>query len=147
MAYKNMRKSKKEIISIALAFILVIASIFTMIVKKELDIKLLILTVIMLIINAGEILIAKQGDNSKEYESEEVSKRKRDNTINSIVNEKVLNILFIILTAAIIAGMIAFKITENLYIVAMLLPLLVLFALYLPVCSLVYWYCWRKYKE
>ena len=147
MVYKNMRKSKKEIISIALAFILVIASIVTMIVKKELDIKLLILTVIMLIINAGEILIAKQGDNSKEYESEEVSKRKRDNIINSIVNEKVLNILFIILTAAIIAGMIAFKITENLYIVAMLVPLLVLFALYLPVYSLVYWYYWRKYKE
>ncbi len=142
-----MRKSKKEIISIVLAFILVIASIVTMIVKKELDIKLLILTVIMLIINAGEILIAKQGDNSKEYESEEVSKRKRDNIINSIVNEKVLNILFIILTAAIIAGMIAFKITENLYIVAMLVPLLVLFALYLPVYSLVYWYYWRKYKE
>ena len=140
-------KNKKEIISIALAFILVIASIVTMIVKKELDIKLLILTVIMLIINVGEILIAKQDDNSKEYESEEESKRKRDNIINSIVNEKVLNILFIILTAAIIAGMIAFKITENLYIVAMLLPLLVLFALYLPVCSLVYWYCWRKYKE
>ena len=142
-----MRKSKKEIISIALAFILVIASIVTMIVKKELDIKLLILTVIMLIITAGEILIAKQGDNSKEYESEEESKRKRDNIINSIVNEKVLNILFIILTAAIITGMIAFKITENLYIVAMLVPLLVLFALYLPVYSLVYWYYWRKYKE
>lgn len=142
-----MRKSKKEVISIALAFILVIASIVTMIVKKELDIKLLILTVIMLIINAGEILIAKQGDNSKEYESEEESKRKRDNIINSIVNEKVLNILFIILTAAIIAGMIAFKITKNLYIVAMLVPLLVLFALYLPVYSLVYWYYWRKYKE
>lgn len=142
-----MRKSKKEIISIALAFILVIASIVTMIVKKELDIKLLILTAIMLIINAGEILIAKQGDNSKEYEIEEESKRKRDNIINSIVNEKVLNILFIILTAAIIAGMIAFKITENLYIVAMLVPLLVLFALYLPVYSLVYWYYWRKYKE
>lgn len=147
MAYKNMRKSKKEIISIALAFILVIASIVTMIVKKELDIKLLILTVIMLIITAGEILIAKQGDNSKEYESEEESKRKRDNIINSIVNEKVLNILFIIVTAAIITGMIAFKITENLYIVAMLVPLLVLFALYLPVYSLVYWYYWRKYKE
>ena len=142
-----MRKSKKEIISIALAFFLVIASIVTMIVKKELDIKLLILTVIMLIINAGEILIAKQGDNSKEYESEEESKRKRDNIINSIVNEKVLNILFIIVTAAIITGMIAFKITENLYIVAMLVPLLVLFALYLPVYSLVYWYYWRKYKE
>lgn len=142
-----MRKSKKEIISIVLAFFLVIASIVTMIVKKELDIKLLILTVIMLIINVGEILIAKQGDNSKEYESEEESKRKRDNIINSIVNEKVLNILFIILTAAIIAGMIAFKITENLYIVAMLVPLLVLFALYLPVYSLVYWYYWRKYKE
>lgn len=142
-----MRKSKKEIISIALAFILVIASIVTMIVKKELDIKLLILTVIMLIITAGEILIAKQGDNSKEYESEEESKRKRDNIINSIVNEKVLNILFIIVTAAIITGMIAFKITENLYIVAMLVPLLVLFALYLPVYSLVYWYYWRKYKE
>lgn len=147
MVYKNMRKCKKEIISIVLAFILVIASIVTMIVKKELDIKLLILTVIMLIINAGEILIAKQGDNSKEYESEEESKRKRDNIINSIVNEKVLNILFIIVTAAIIVGMIAFKITENLYIVAMLLPLLVLFALYLPVYSLVYWYYWRKYKE
>ena len=58
--YKNMRKSKKEIISIALAFILVIASIVTMIVKKELDIKLLILTAIMLIITAGEIIIAKQ---------------------------------------------------------------------------------------
>lgn len=142
-----MRKCKKEIISIALAFILVIASIVTMIVKKELDIKLLILTVIMLIITAGEILIAKQGDNSKEYESEEESKRKRDNIINSIVNEKVLNILFIIVTAAIITGMIAFKITENLYIVAMLVPLLVLFALYLPVYSLVYWYYWRKYKE
>lgn len=142
-----MRKSKKEIISMALAFILVIASIVTMIVKKELDIKLLILTVIMLIITAGEILIAKQGDNSKEYESEEESKRKRDNIINSIVNEKVLNILFIIVTAAIITGMIAFKITENLYIVAMLVPLLVLFALYLPVYSLVYWYYWRKYKE
>lgn len=142
-----MRKSKKEIISIVLAFILVIASIVTMIVKKELDIKLLILTVIMLIITAGEILIAKQGDNSKEYESEEESKRKRDNIINSIVNEKVLNILFIIVTAAIITGMIAFKITENLYIVAMLVPLLVLFALYLPVYSLVYWYYWRKYKE
>lgn len=142
-----MRKSKKEIISIVLTFILVIASIVTMIVKKELDIKLLILTVIMLIINAGEILIAKQGDNSKEYESEEESKRKRDNIINSIVNEKVLNILFIIVTAAIITGMIAFKITENLYIVAMLVPLLVLFALYLPVYSLVYWYYWRKYKE
>lgn len=142
-----MRKSKKEIISIVLAFFLVIASIVTMIVKKELDIKLLILTVIMLIINVGEILIAKQGDNSKEYESEEESKRKRDNIINSIVNEKVLNILFIILTAAIITGMIAFKITENLYIVAMLVPLLVLFALYLPVYSLVYWYYWRKYKE
>lgn len=140
-------KNKKEIISIALAFILVIASIVTMIVKKELDIKLLILTVIMLIITAGEILIAKQGDNSKEYESEEESKRKRDNIINSIVNEKVLNILFIIVTAAIITGMIAFKITENLYIVAMLVPLLVLFALYLPVYSLVYWYYWRKYKE
>lgn len=147
MVYKNMRKCKKEIISIALAFILVIASIVTMIVKKELDIKLLILTVIMLIITAGEILIAKQGDNSKEYESEEESKRKRDNIINSIVNEKVLNILFIIVTAAIITGMIAFKITENLYIVAMLVPLLVLFALYLPVYSLVYWYYWRKYKE
>lgn len=147
MAYKNMRKSKKEIISIVLAFFLVIASIVTMIVKKELDIKLLILTVIMLIINVGEILIAKQGDNSKEYESEEESKRKRDNIINSIVNEKVLNILFIIVTAAIITGMIAFKITENLYIVAMLVPLLVLFALYLPVYSLVYWYYWRKYKE
>lgn len=142
-----MRKCKKEIISIALAFILVIASIVTMRVKKELDIKLLILTVIMLIITAGEILIAKQGDNSKEYESEEESKRKRDNIINSIVNEKVLNILFIIVTAAIITGMIAFKITENLYIVAMLVPLLVLFALYLPVYSLVYWYYWRKYKE
>ena len=142
-----MRKSKKEIISIALAFILVIASIVTMIVKKELDIKLLILTVIMLIITAGEILIAKQGDNSKEYESEEESKRKRDNIINSIVNEKVLNILFMIVTAAIITGMIAFKITENLYIVAMLMSLLVLFALYLPVYSLVYWYYWRKYKE
>lgn len=142
-----MRKSKKEIISIALAFILVIASIVTMMIKKELDIKLLILTVIMLIINVGEILIAKQGDNSKEYESEEESKRKRDNIINSIVNEKVLNILFIIVTAAIITGMIAFKITENLYIVAMLVPLLVLFALYLPVYSLVYWYYWRKYKE
>lgn len=142
-----MRKCKKEIISIALAFILVIASIVTMIVKKELDIKLLILTVIMLIITVGEILIAKQGDNSKEYESEEESKRKRDNIINSIVNEKVLNILFIIVTAAIITGMIAFKITENLYIVAMLVPLLVLFALYLPVYSLVYWYYWRKYKE
>lgn len=142
-----MRKSKKEIISIVLAFTLVIASIVTMIVKKELDIKLLILTVIMLIITAGEILIAKQGDNSKEYESEEESKRKRDNIINSIVNEKVLNILFIIVTAAIITGMIAFKITENLYIVAMLVPLLVLFALYLPVYSLVYWYYWRKYKE
>lgn len=142
-----MRKSKKEIISIALAFILVIASIVTMIVKKELDIKLLILTVIMLIINVGEILIAKQGDNSKEYESEEESKRKRDNIINSTVNEKVLNILCIIVTAAIIAGMIAFKITDNLYIVAMLVPLLVLFALYLPVYSLVYWYYWRKYKE
>lgn len=142
-----MRKSKKEIISIVLAFFLVIASIVTMIVKKELDIKLLILTVIMLIINVGEILIAKHGDNSKEYESEEESKRKRDNIINSTVNEKVLNILFIILTAAIIAGMIAFKITENLYIVAMLVPLLVLFALYLPVYSLVYWYYWRKYKE
>lgn len=140
-------KNKKEIISIALAFILVIASIVTIIVKKELDIKLLILTVIMLIITAGEILIAKQGDNSKEYESEEESKRKRDNIINSIVNEKVLNILFIIVTAAIITGMIAFKITENLYIVAMLVPLLVLFALYLPVYSLVYWYYWRKYKE
>lgn len=140
-------KNKKEIISIALAFILVIASIVTMIVKKELDIKLLILTVIMLIINVGEILIAKQDDNSKEYESEEESKRKRDNIINSIVNEKVLNILFIIVTSAIIAGMIAFKITENLYIVAMLMPLLVLFALYLPVYSLVYWYYWRKYKE
>lgn len=147
MVYKNMRKCKKEIISIALAFILVIASIVTMIVKKELDIKLLFLTVIMLIITAGEILIAKQGDNSKEYESEEESKRKRDNIINSIVNEKVLNILFIIVTAAIITGMIAFKITENLYIVAMLVPLLVLFALYLPVYSLVYWYYWRKYKE
>ena len=147
MAYKNMRKSKKEIISIVLAFFLVIASIVTMIVKKELDIKLLILTVIMLIITAGEILIAKQGDNSKEYESEEERKRKRDNIINSIVNEKVLNILFIIVTAAIITGMIAFKITENLYIVAMLVPLLVLFALYLPVYSLVYWYYWRKYKE
>lgn len=147
MAYKNMRKCKKEIISIVLAFILVIASIVTMIVKKELDIKLLILTVIMLIITAGEILIAKQGDNSKEYESEEESKRKRDNIINSIVNEKVLNILFIIVTAAIITGMIAFKITENLYIVVMLVPLLVLFALYLPVYSLVYWYYWRKYKE
>lgn len=147
MAYKYMRKSKKEIISIVLAFFLVIASIVTMIVKKELDIKLLILTVIMLIINVGEILIAKQGDNSKEYESEEESKRKRDNIINSIVNEKVLNILFIIVTAAIITGMIAFKITENLYIVAMLMPLLVLFALYLPVYSLVYWYYWRKYKE
>ena len=83
-----MRKSKKEIISIALAFILVIASIVTMIVKKELDIKLLILTVIMLIITVGEILIAEQGDNSKEYESEEESKRKRDNIINSKVNEK-----------------------------------------------------------
>lgn len=142
-----MRKSKKEVISIVLTFILVIASIVTMIVKKELDIKLLILTVIMLIITAGEILIAKQGDNSKEYESEEESKRKRDNIINSIVNEKVLNILFIIVTAAIITGMIAFKITENLYIVAMLVPLLVLFALYLPVYSLVYWYYWRKYKE
>lgn len=147
MVYKNMRKCKKEIISIALAFILVIASIVTMIVKKELDIKLLILTVIMLIINVGEILIAKQGDNSKEYESEEESKRKRDNIINSTVNEKVLNILCIIVTAAIIAGMIAFKITENLYIVAMLMSLLVLFALYLPVYSLVYWYYWRKYKE
>lgn len=145
--YKNMRKSKKEIISIALAFILVIASIVTMIVKKELDIKLLILTVIMLIINAGEILIAKQGDNSKEYESEEESKRKRDNIINSKVNEKVLNIFFIIVTVAIVAGMIAFKITANLYIVAMLMPLLVLFALYLPVYSLVYWYYWRKYKD
>ena len=143
----NMRKSKKEIISIALAFILVIASIVTMIVKKELDIKLLILTVIMLIINAGEILIAKQGDNSKEYESEEESKRKRDNIINSKVNEKVLNIFFIIVTVAIVAGMIAFKITANLYIVAMLMPLLVLFALYLPVYSLVYWYYWRKYKD
>ena len=142
-----MRKSKKEIISIALAFILVIASIVTMIVKKELDIKLLILTVIMLIITVGEILIAKQGDSSKKYESEEESKRKRYNIINSTVNEKVLNIFFIIVTAAIIAGMIAFKITENLYIVAMLMPLLVLFALYLPVYSLVYWYCWRKYKE
>lgn len=142
-----MRKSKKEIISIALAFILVIASIVTMIVKKELDIKLLILTVIMLIISVGEILIAKQDDNSKEYESEEESKIKRDNIINSTVNEKVLNILFIIVTVAIVAGMIAFKITENLYIVAMLLPLLVLFALYLPVYSLVYWYYWRKYKE
>lgn len=147
MVYKNMRKSKKEIISIVLAFILVIASIVTMIVKKELDIKLLILTVIMLIITAGEILIAKQGDNSKEYESEEESKRKRYNIINSTVNEKVLNILFVIVTAAFIAGMIAFKITENLYIVAMLVPLLVLFALYLPVYSLVYWYYWRKYKE
>ena len=142
-----MRKSKKEIISIALALILVIASIATMIIKKELDIKLLILTAIMLIITAGEILIAKQGNNSKEYESEEESKRKRDNIINSKVNEKVLNILFIIVTAAIIAGMIVFKITENLYIVAMLMPLLVLFALYLPVYSLVYWYCWRKYKD
>ena len=80
----------------------------------------------MLIITPGEILIAKQGDNNKEYESEEESKRKRDNIINSIVNEKVLNILFIIVTAAIITGMIAFKITENLYIVAMLVPLLVL---------------------
>lgn len=138
-----MRKSKKEIISIALAFILVIASIVTMIVKKELDIKLLILTVIMLIITAGEILIAKQGDSSTEAERE----KERSNIINSKVNEKVLNILFIIVTAAIIAGMIAFKITENLYIVAMLMPLLVLFALYLPVYSLVYWYCWRKYKE
>ena len=105
------------------------------------------MTVIMLIITVGEILIAKQGDNSKEYESEEESKRKRDNIINSIVNEKVLNILFIIVTVAIVVGMIAFKITENLYIVAMLMPLLVLFALYLPVYSLVYWYCWRKYKE
>lgn len=142
-----MRKSKKEIISIVLAFFLVIASIVTMIVKKELDIKLLILTVTMLIITAGEILIAKQGDNSKEYESEEESKRKRDNIINSTVNEKVLNILFIIVTVAIVVGMIAFKITENLYIVAMLMPLLVMFALYLPVYSLVYWYCWRKYKE
>lgn len=142
-----MRKSKKEIISIALAFILVIASIVTMIIKKELDIKLLILTVIMLIITVGEILIAKQGDNSKEYESEEESKRKRDNIINSKVNEKVLNIFFIIVTVAIVAGMIAFKITANLYIVAMLMPLLVLFALYLPVYSLVYWYYWRKYKD
>lgn len=142
-----MRKSKKEIISIALAFFLVIASIVTMIVKKELDIKLLILTAIMLIITVGENQIAKQGDNSKEYESEEESKRRRDNIINSTVNEKVLNILFIIVTVAIIAGMIAFKITENLYIVAMLMPLLVLFALYLPVYSLVYWYCWRKYKD
>ena len=138
-----MRKSKKEIISIALAFILVIASIVTMIVKKELDVKLLILTVIMLIITAGEILIAKQGDSSTEAERE----KERSNIINRKVNEKVLNILFIIVTAAIIAGMIAFKITENLYIVAMLMPLLVLFALYLPVYSLVYWYCWRKYKE
>ena len=138
-----MRKSKKEIISIALAFILVIASIVTMIAKKELDIKLLILTVIMLIINVGEVLIVKQGDSSTEAERE----KERSNIINSKVNEKVLNILFIIVTAAIIAGMIAFKITENLYIVAMLMPLLVLFALYLPVYSLVYWYCWRKYKE
>lgn len=138
-----MRKSKKEIISIALAFILVIASIVTMIVKKELDIKLLILTAIMLIINAGEILIAKQGDSSAEAECE----KERSNIINSKVNEKLLNILFIIVTAAIIAGMIAFKITANLYIVAMLMPLLVLFALYLPVYSLAYWYCWRKYKE
>lgn len=143
MAYKNMRKSKKEIISIVLAFFLVIASIVTMIVKKELDIKLLILTVIMLIINVGEILIAKQDDSSAEAEC----KKERSNIINSKVNEKVLNILFIILTAAIIAGMIAFKITENLYIVAMLVPLLVLFALYLPVYSLVYWYYWRKYKD
>lgn len=138
-----MRKSKKEIISIALAFILVIASIVTMIVKKELDIKLLILTVIMLIINVGEVLIVKQGDSSTEAECE----KERSNIINSKVNEKVLNILFVIVTAAIIAGMIAFKITENLYIVAMLMPLLVLFALYLPVYSLVYWYYWRKHKE
>lgn len=143
MVYKNMRKSKKEIISIALAFFLVIASIATMIIKKELDIKLLILTVIMLIITAGEILIAKQGDSSAEAEC----KKERSNIINSKVNEKVLNILFIIVTVAIVAGMIAFKITENLYIVAMLLPLMVLFALYLPVYSLVYWYYWRKYKE
>lgn len=138
-----MRKSKKEIISIALAFILVIASIVTMIAKKELDIKLLILTVIMLIINVGEVLIVKQGDSSTEAECE----KERSNIINSKVNEKVLNILFIIVTAAIIAGMIAFKVTANLYIVAMLVPLLVLFALYLPVYSLVYWYYWRKYKE
>lgn len=138
-----MRKSKKEIISIALAFFLVIASIATMIIKKELDIKLLILTVIMIIITAGEILIAKQDDSSTEAERE----KERSNIINSKVNEKVLNILFIIVTATIIAGMIAFKVTENLYIVAMLMPLLVLFALYLPVYSLVYWYCWRKYKE
>ena len=117
--------------------------VLRLIVKKELDIKLLILTVIMLIITAGEILIAKQGDSSTEAERE----KERSNIINSKVNEKVLNILFIIVTAAIIAGMIAFKITENLYIVAMLMPLLVLFALYLPVYSLVYWYCWRKYKE
>lgn len=138
-----MRKSKKKIISIALAFTLIIASIVTMIVKKELDIKLLILTAIMLIITAGEILIAKQGDSSTEAERE----KERSNIINSKVNEKVLNILFIIVTVAIVVGMIAFKITANLYIVAMLMPLLVLFALYLPVHSLVYWYCWRKYKE
>ena len=129
-------KNKKEIISIALAFILVIASIVTMIIKKELDIKLLILTVIMLIINAGEILIAKHGDSSAEAERE----KECNNIINSKVNEKVLNILLIIVTAAIIVGMIAFKITENLYIVAMLVPLLLLY-------SLVYWYCLRKYKE
>ena len=84
MVYKNMRKCKKEIISIALAFILVIASIVTMIVKKELDIKLLILTVIMLIINVGEILVAKQGNSGAEAECE----KERRNIINSKVNEK-----------------------------------------------------------
>lgn len=137
-----MKKNKKEIVSLAIAFILVIASIATMIVKKELDTKLLILTVIMLIINVGEILFDRQSGNCTETESI----KEHSNKVSAAVNEKVLNIYFVIVTAAIIAGMIAFKVSGNLYIVAMIIPLLMLFALYLPVYSLVYWYYWRKYK-
>lgn len=57
------KKAKKQIVSACVCGILIIASIVAMIVRNEIDIKLLILTILLLFFEIGNWLVCDDGND------------------------------------------------------------------------------------
>lgn len=60
---KEGKMSKKQIVSACVCGILIIASIVSMIVRNEIDIKLLILTILLLFFEIGNWLVCDDGND------------------------------------------------------------------------------------
>lgn len=130
--------SKGKIAGCAIVFILIIASIVSMIIKRDIDVKLLIQIIVLLLLEIGAVL---NWDSNKE------GNEKEDSRTESAVNRRLIDIFGIIITVFIAAGMITYKITGNINVIIMIIPLLVLFAMFLPLYGILHWYYWRKYRE